>query len=84
MENAKQLLFNLDVRQKISEGVKIISDAVGSTLGPKGNNVILELKYSSPLITNDGVTIAQEINVEDAYQNLAIELVKQADRKSVV
>jgi chaperonin GroEL len=82
MENAKQLLFNLDVRQKISEGVKIISDAVGSTLGPKGNNVILELKYSSPLITNDGVTIAQEINVEDAYQNLAIELVKQAAGKT--
>jgi chaperonin GroEL len=82
MENAKQLLFNLDVRKKISEGVKIISDAVGSTLGPKGNNVILELKYSSPLITNDGVTIAQEINVEDAYQNLAIELVKQAAAKT--
>ena len=82
MENAKQLLFNLDVRKKISEGVKIISDAVGSTLGPKGNNVILELRYSSPLITNDGVTIAQEINVEDAYQNLAIELVKQAAGKT--
>jgi chaperonin GroEL len=82
MENAKQLIFNVDARKKISEGVEIISNAVGSTLGPKGNNVVLEQRYSSPVITNDGVTIAQEINVEDSYQNLAIELVKQAAAKT--
>ena len=78
MHEPKQIVYRSDAREKINRGIEKIADAVCQTLGPKGRNVILEQKYGSPIVTNDGVTIAREINVEDAFENMAVQLVKEA------
>jgi chaperonin GroEL len=79
---AKDLLFREDARKKTEAGVNAIADAVKITLGPKGRNVILEKSFGSPTITNDGVTIAREIDLEDPFENLGAQLVKEVATKT--
>jgi chaperonin GroEL len=75
MNMAKQIQYGKDARQKMLEGVNYLANAVKVTLGPKGRNVVLEKSYGSPLITNDGVTIAKEIELEDKFENMGAKLV---------
>lgn len=77
MEN-KKIEFGRDVRKKMQLGVNILSDAVGSTLGPAGRNVIIEKDYGNPVSTKDGVTVAREIKLKDRFQNLGAQIVKEA------
>ncbi len=79
---AKDIKFGEDVRKKLEAGVDKLANTVKVTLGPKGRNVILDKKYGSPLITNDGVTIAREIELEDAYENMGAQLVKEVATKT--
>ncbi|MDR1795156.1 MAG: chaperonin GroEL [Erysipelotrichaceae bacterium] len=79
---AKELKFGSDAREKILKGVDTLADTVKVTLGPKGRNVVLEKSYGSPLITNDGVTIAKEIELEDKYENLGAKLVYEVANKT--
>ena len=74
---AKEIMFGEDVRKKLEAGVDKLANTVKVTLGPKGRNVILDKKFGSPLITNDGVTIAREIDLEDPYENMGAQLVKE-------
>src|SRR5216110_1308642 len=79
---AKQLIFDEDARQSLLRGVEKLSRAVKATLGPKGRNVVLDKKFGSPTITNDGVTIAKEIELEDAFENMGAQLVKEVASKT--
>ncbi len=79
---AKELLFREDARKKLEHGVNTLADAVKITLGPKGRNVVIEKSYGSPTITNDGVTIAREIELEDRFENLGAQLVKEVATKT--
>ncbi|PWK09639.1 chaperonin GroEL [Tumebacillus permanentifrigoris] len=79
---AKEILFNEEARRAMLRGVDILADAVKVTLGPRGRNVVLEKKFGSPLITNDGVTIAKEIELEDAFENMGAQLVKEVATKT--
>ncbi len=79
---AKEILYGEDVRKKLEAGVDKLANTVKVTLGPKGRNVILDKKFGSPLITNDGVTIAREIDLEDAYENMGAQLVKEVATKT--
>ena len=79
---AKQLSFGEEARQKILKGVEKLSDAVVVTLGPKGRNVVLDKKFDSPTITKDGVTVAKEIELEDAYENMGAQMVKEVAEKT--
>ena len=79
---AKDLLFREDARKKLEKGVNALADAVKITLGPKGRNVVLDKKYGSPTITNDGVTIAREIELEDPFENMGAQLVKEVATKT--
>jgi len=79
---AKDILFGEDGRKKIESGVNQLANAVKITLGPKGRNVILEKQFGAPLITNDGVTIAREIELEDKYENMGAQLVKEVAVKT--
>ena len=67
---AKEMLFDEEARRALERGVNILADAVKVTLGPRGRNVVLEKKYGSPSIINDGVTIAKEIEIEDPFENM--------------
>ncbi len=82
MRMAKDLLFREEGRKKLEKGVNALADAVKVTLGPKGRNVVLEKKYGSPTITNDGVTIAREIELEDPFENMGAQLVKEVATKT--
>lgn len=82
MATAKQLTFREDARRAMERGVNMLADAVKITLGPKGRNVVLEKKYGSPTITNDGVTIAREIDVEDPFENMGVQLLKEVATKT--
>src|SRR5918996_5368990 len=73
----KELLFNEDARRALERGVNILADAVKVTLGPKGRYVVLDKKFGAPTITNDGVTIAREIEVEDVFENQGAQLVRE-------
>ena len=73
----KELLFNEDARRALERGVNVLADAVKVTLGPKGRYVVLDKKFGAPTITNDGVTIAREIEVEDVFQNQGAQLVRE-------
>src|SRR5436189_576871 len=73
----KELKFSEDARRSLERGVDILADAVKVTLGPKGRYVVLDKKYGAPTITNDGVTIAREIEVEDVFQNQGAQLVRE-------
>ncbi len=79
---AKEILFGEEARRKLENGVNILADTVKVTLGPKGRNVILDKKFGAPLITNDGVSIAREIELEDAFENMGAQLVKEVATKT--
>ena len=79
---AKQLLFDEGARQAILRGVQKLSKAVVATLGPKGRNVVIDKKYGSPTITKDGVTVAKEIELEDAYENMGAQMVREVASKT--
>ena len=80
--SAKQILFSDAGRKRIQKGVDILADAVKTTLGPKGRNVIIERGFGSPIITKDGVTVAKEIELKDKYENLGAEIVKEVASKT--
>ena len=79
---AKDLLYGTDARNALIAGVDKLANTVKITLGPKGRNVVLDKKYGSPLITNDGVTIAKEIELEDASENMGAQLLKEVATKT--
>lgn len=79
---AKQIIYGEDARKALLNGVNQLADTVKITLGPKGRNVVLDKKYGAPLITNDGVTIAKEIELDDAYENMGAQLVKEVATKT--
>src|SRR5215475_13596820 len=79
---AKTLSFSDDARHHLEHGVNALADAVKVTLGPRGRNVVLDKKFGAPTITNDGVTIAKEIDLPDAYENLGAQLVKEVATKT--
>lgn len=79
---AKQILFGEEARRSLERGVNKLADTVKITLGPKGRNVVLDKKFGSPLITNDGVTIAKEIELEDKFENMGAQLVKEVATKT--
>ena len=79
---AKQLLFDEAARQAILRGVAKLSKAVTATLGPKGRNVVIDKKYGSPTVTKDGVTVAKEIELEDAYENMGAQMVREVASKT--
>ncbi len=79
---AKELKYDEVARRSLERGVNIIADAIKVTLGPKGRNVVLDKKYGAPTITNDGVTIAREIDVEDVFENAGVQLLKEVATKT--
>ncbi len=79
---AKQIKYGEDARKALEAGVNVLADTVKITLGPKGRNVVLDKKYGAPLITNDGVTIAKEIELNDPFENMGAQLVKEVSTKT--
>jgi len=79
---AKEIKFDQDARTKILDGVNLLTDAVKATLGPKGRNVILEKSFGSPSVTKDGVTVAKEIELEDKFENMGAQMVKEVASKT--
>src|SRR5690606_14960212 len=78
----KELYYREEARRALERGVNVLADAVKVTLGPKGRNVVLEKKWGSPTITNDGVTIAREIELEDPFENMGAQLLKEVATKT--
>ncbi len=79
---AKEILFMEEARKALERGVNKLADTVKVTLGPKGRNVVLDKRFGSPLITNDGVTIAREIELDDPFENMGAQLVKEVANKT--
>jgi chaperonin GroEL len=79
---AKQIIYDAEAREKLRAGVDKLANAVKITLGPRGRNVVLDKKFGSPTVTNDGVTIAKEIELEDSYENLGAQMVKEVATKT--
>ena len=79
---AKEIIYGEDARKKLLEGVNKLADTVKVTLGPKGRNVVLDKSFGAPLITNDGVTIAKEVELEDPFENMGASLVKEVSTKT--
>ena len=79
---AKKIIYGEDARKALLSGVNQLADTVKITLGPKGRNVVLDKKFGAPLITNDGVTIAKEVELEDAFENMGAQLVKEVATKT--
>ena len=79
---AKEIKFNVDVRSKMKEGADALANAVKVTLGPKGRNVVLDKKFGAPQVTKDGVTVAKEIELEDRFQNMGAQMVKEVASKT--
>ena len=79
---AKEIKYGAEARAALGAGVNKLADTVRVTLGPKGRNVVLDKSYGAPLITNDGVTIAKEIELEDAFENMGAQLVKEVATKT--
>ena len=79
---AKEIKFDIKAREELKKGVDALADAVKVTLGPKGRNVIIEKKFGAPHITKDGVSVAREIELEDAFQNMGAQLVKEVASKT--
>ena len=80
--SAKQLIFGEDARQRLLRGVQKLSHAVTVTLGPKGRNVVLDKKFGSPTVTKDGVTVAKEIELEDPFENMGAQMVREVASKT--
>ena len=79
---AKQIVFSEDARRRLKKGIDVVANAVVTTLGPKGRNVALDRKFGSPTITHDGVTVAKEIELEDPFENMGAQLLKEAATKT--
>ena len=79
---AKNIVFDEQARRGLEKGMNQLADAVRVTLGPKGRNVVLDKKWGAPTITNDGVSIAKEIDLEDPYERIGAELVKEVAKKT--
>ena len=79
---AKDIIFSIKARESLKKGVDELSNAVKVTLGPKGRNVILEKSYGSPTVTKDGVTVAKEIELKDAIENVGAQMVKEVASKT--
>ena len=79
---AKQLLFSSEAREKTFEGIKKLTKAVSSTMGPKGRNAVIEKKFGGPTVTKDGVSVAKEIELEDPFENTGAQLVREAATKT--
>ena len=79
---AKQLVFSEDARRKLKHGMNTVAEAVGATLGPKGRNVAVDRKFGSPTVTHDGVSVAKEIELEDPFENMGAQLLKEAAQKT--
>ena len=79
---AKEILFDVKCREKLARGVDKLANAVKVTLGPKGRNVVLEKSFGSPVITKDGVTVAKEIELDDKFENMGAQLVKEVASKT--
>ena len=79
---AKQIVYGEEARKALQTGVDKLADTVKITIGPKGRNVVLDKKYGAPLITNDGVTIAKEIELDDPFENMGAQLVKEVATKT--
>src|ERR1700747_196814 len=79
---AKILKFDIEAREKLLKGINTLNDAVSATLGPKGRNVALDRKYGAPTVVHDGVTVAKEIELEDPFENMGAQLLKEAASKT--
>src|SRR5579863_3611229 len=79
---AKQLVFDDEARRSLKRGIDILAGAVKTTLGPKGRNVALDKKFGAPSVTHDGVTVAKEIQLEDPFENMGAQLLKEAATKT--
>src|SRR5437879_6369690 len=79
---AKQLKFDEEARRSLKRGMDLLADAVKTTLGPKGRNVALDKKFGAPTVTHDGVTVAKEVELQDPYQNMGAQLLKEAATKT--
>ncbi|MBW2428360.1 MAG: chaperonin GroEL, partial [Deltaproteobacteria bacterium] len=79
---AKMILYSSKARRSMLDGVNILADAVKITLGPRGNNVVLDKSFGSPTVTKDGVTVAKEIELEDKFQNMGAQMVKEVASKT--
>ncbi len=79
---AKQIVFSEDARRKLKNGMTVVANAVSATLGPKGRNVAIDRKFGSPSITHDGVSVAKEIELEDPFENMGAQLLKEAAQKT--
>ncbi len=79
---AKEIKYGIEARKALEAGVNQLADTVRVTIGPKGRNVVLDKSYGAPLITNDGVTIAKDIELEDAFENMGAQLVKEVATKT--
>jgi len=79
---AKMIKFSADARDQLMNGVDALADAVKITLGPRGRNVILDKKFGAPLVTNDGVTIAREIELSDPFENMGAQMIKEVASKT--
>ncbi len=79
---AKEIIYNLEAREKLLQGVDILGNTVKVTLGPRGRNVVLDKKFGPPVVTKDGVTVAKEIEVEDKFQNVAVQMLKEVATKT--
>ena len=79
---AKQILYGEEARRSLESGIDQLADTVKVTLGPKGRNVVLDKKFGTPLITNDGVTIAKDIELDDPFENMGAQLVKEVATKT--
>ena len=79
---AKEIKYNMEARERIMKGVDTLANAVKVTLGPKGRNVVIEKSWGSPKITKDGVTVAKEIELEDKFENMGAQMVKEVASKT--
>ena len=79
---AKQIVYAEDARQAVLRGVNKLADAVKVTLGPKGRNVVLDKSFGAPTVTKDGVTVAKEIELEDKFENMGAQMVREAASKT--
>src|SRR3954453_22464591 len=80
--SAKEVKFNADAREKVLQGVDVLANAVKVTLGPKGRNVVLEKSFGAPRVTKDGVTVAKEIELEDKFENMGAQMLKEVASKT--
>ena len=79
---AKQLLFSQTARAEMLKGINVLANAVKETLGPKGRNVMIEKSFGAPVVTKDGVTVAKEITLDDKFQNIGAQMVKEVASKT--